>query len=77
MVQDVRDTYKYHFKVGNVIVHGGITYDLAKREIEHQNSGRWSEYNGQRLYWKYGHIVQVGNITTRDAALAWERENGF
>lgn len=26
------DTYKYQFKVGNKIVHGGITNDLARRE---------------------------------------------
>jgi predicted GIY-YIG superfamily endonuclease len=30
-----RDTYKYHFKVGNKIVHGGITTDLERREKEH------------------------------------------
>ena len=27
-----RDTYKYYFKVGNKIVHGGITGDLERRE---------------------------------------------
>ena len=32
-----RDTYKYDYKVGNRIVHGGITNDLDRREEEHQN----------------------------------------
>ena len=73
----MRDTYKYHFKVSNVIVHRGITNDLARRETEHQNSGSYSNYNGQRLYWSNGHIVQVGNATTWEAALAWERTGGI
>ncbi|MDA8186862.1 MAG: hypothetical protein M0T85_01805 [Dehalococcoidales bacterium] len=60
-----RDTYKYHFKVGRKIVHGGITDDLERREREH------------RLKWPTGHIEQVGRRTTREAALGWERENGF
>ena len=30
-----RDTFKYHFKVGNKIVHGGITNNLDRREQEH------------------------------------------
>ncbi len=55
-----RDTYKYDFKVGNKIVHSGITNDLERREQEHQN--RWSN----------GHIVQVGRKTTEDAAREWE-----
>lgn len=73
----MNNTYKYYFKVGSVIVHGGITDDLQRREREHQNSGSWSAHNGNRLYWSNGHIVQVGNRTTREAALRWERENGF
>jgi predicted GIY-YIG superfamily endonuclease len=60
-----RDTYKYHFKVGNKIVHGGITNDLERRELEHQQK------------WPKEHIKQVGNRTNRDAALDWEKENGF
>ena len=55
-----RDTYKYDFKVGNKIVHSGITNDLERREQEHQS--RWSS----------GHITQVGRKTTEDAARAWE-----
>jgi predicted GIY-YIG superfamily endonuclease len=59
-----RDTYKYHFKVGNKVVHKGITGDLDRREVEHQQK------------WLDGHIVQTGNKTTREAALKWEREGG-
>ncbi len=59
-----RDTYKYHFKVGNRIVHRGITNDLDRREHEHQDK------------WPKGHIEQVGNVVTRDSALKWEREGG-
>ena len=43
-----RDTYKYQFKVGNKIFHGGITNDLDRREQEHQQK------------WPTGHITQVG-----------------
>ena len=73
----MRDTYKYYFKVGNLIVHGGITNDLARRELEHKNSGRSTSRDSKRHYWSHGHIVQVGNITTRDAALDWESRQGF
>ena len=58
-----RDTYKYHFKEGNKIVHTGITNDLDRREQEHKQD-----------FGKSGHIKKVGNITTRDAALKWEGE---
>ena len=60
-----RDMYKYLFKVGNKIVHGGITDDLERREAEHQQ--RWSK----------GHIVQVGHRTTEEAAREWEEDKGF
>ena len=36
-----RDTYKYHFKVGNRIVHTGITNDIDRREGEHKNEPQW------------------------------------
>lgn len=72
----MRDTYKYWFKVGNLRVHCGITYDLAQREYQHRNSGKYTTYNKKRYYWKDGHIVQVGRITTRAAAMEWERQNG-
>ena len=61
-----RDTYKYHFKKGNKIVHIGITNDIDRREKEHRNEPGYSK----------GHIKQVGFRTTRDAALKWEREQG-
>jgi len=60
-----RDTFKYVFKVGNKIVHGGITDDLERREQEHQQK------------WRKGHIVKVGRRTTEEAARAWEQEKGF
>lgn len=70
-----RDTYKYYFKVGNLRVHCGITNNLKVRENQHKNSGRYSVYNDERYYWRNGHIIQVGNITTRTAAMIWERVN--
>ena len=57
-----RTTYKYHFKIGNKIVHTGITNDIDRRELEHQRQPDWGK----------GHITQVGYRTTRDAALDWE-----
>ena len=59
-----RTTYKYHFKLGNKIVHTGITGDIDRREYEHQRKAGWER----------GHIFQVGNRTTRAAALEWEDE---
>ena len=58
-----RDTFKYHFKIGNRIVHTGITNDLDRRESEHQQT-----------FDESGHISKVGRATTRDQALKWERE---
>lgn len=55
-----RDTYKYDFKVGHKIRHSGITKDMERREIQHQ----------QR--WPNGHIVQVGRATAEEAARKWE-----
>lgn len=60
-----RDTYKYVFKVGRKIVHGGITNDLERREIEHKQT------------WANGHIVKVGRRTTEEAAKNWEKEKGY
>ena len=61
-----RDTYKYYFKIGGRIVHRGITGDLERREQEHQQKPRWSG----------GHIFQVGNRTTEEAAREWEEKQG-
>ena len=60
-----RDTFKYQFKVGNKIVHGGITDDLGRREVEHQKK------------WSKGHIMQVGRRTTKEAARGWEKDKGY
>ena len=59
-----RNTYKYQLKKGAKVVHRGITYDLARREVEHQK-----EYPAS-------HIVPIGRRTTREAALKWERQGG-
>lgn len=59
------DTYKYQFRDGRKIVHGGITNDLERREAEHQ----------QR--WTGGKISQVGRRTTEDAARKWEKDKGY
>lgn len=55
-----RNTYTYHVKVGNKIVHSGITNDLERREAEH------------RQRWDKSHIFQVGHIKTKESALEWE-----
>ena len=60
-----RDTYKYQFKIGNKIVHGGITNDLERRETEHQQK------------WSNGHIRQVGRATTEEAARQWEKDKAY
>ncbi len=60
-----RNHYKYNYKIGNKIVHGGITKDLERREEEHQQK------------WPNGHIKQVGRKTTEDAARKWEEEKGY
>ena len=57
-----RTTYKYCFKVGNKVVHSGITNDLERREREH------------RRRWPNGRIEQVGRRTTREDAWRWEKE---
>ena len=60
-----KDTFKYYFKVGNKIVHGGITNDLERREQEHQQK------------WPKGHIYKVGHRTTEEAARKWEKDKDF
>lgn len=66
MSQKPRKYFKYQFKRGNKILHGGITADLERREGEHQND----------LDSK-GHITQVGRRTTEDAARQWEKDKGY
>lgn len=58
-----RDTYKYHLKEGNKIIRSGITNNLDRREKELQQ-----EY-GENV-----HITKVGNVTTREGARDWEKE---
>ena len=65
MMAKPRKHYKYHYKIGNKIVHGGITDDLDRREEEH------------RIKWPKGHIKQVGRRTTEEAARNWEKDKGF
>ncbi len=60
-----RDTYKYQFKVGNKIMHKGITNDLERREQERQ-----LEYPGS-------HLKQVGIRATEEGARKWEKEEGY
>ena len=60
-----RGTYKYLYKIGNNVVHGGITNDLERREQGHQQK------------WPKGHITQVGRRTTEEAARKWEQGKGF
>ena len=66
MAAKKRDIYKYVFKRGNRILHGGITNDLERREGEHR-----------RDIDRKGHIKQVGRCTTEDAARDWEENKGY
>mgnify|MGYP001612368228 CR=1 FL=1 len=52
--------YKYDFKVAQKIVNSGISKDLEIPEGQHQ------------VKWPKGHIVQVGDRTTEEAAREWE-----
>lgn len=71
----IRDTYKYWFQVRNIRVHSGITSNLSKRESELKKSGNVSIHNEKKYYWSDGHLVKVGNVTTRRAALIWAAKN--
>lgn len=59
-----RNTYKYQLKQGHKTVHKGITYDLERREAQHQE-----QFPGSR-------IKQVGRRVSRETALKWERDGG-
>lgn len=63
-MSEKRDWYSYYFKVGNTIVHRGITQDLDRREGEHQQKS------------PEGHIFQVGGPKTEDGARDWEKDQG-
>jgi predicted GIY-YIG superfamily endonuclease len=64
MGNEGRTWYKYHYKVGNKVVHRGITQDLERRAQEHEQK------------WPGGHITQVGRRTTEQAAREWEKQGG-
>ncbi len=61
---DKRDTYKYHLKRGNKVVHRGITDDLDRRLSEHHQE------------FPKAKIKQIGRRTTREKGLEWERKGG-
>ena len=65
--QKPRTYYKYEFKIGNKIVHGGRTEDLERRESEHKQHRGWGK----------GHIKQIGRRTTKEAAIEWEEKKGY
>ena len=52
--------YTYDFRVGNMIVHRGITRDPKRSEQEHK----------QR--WENGHLVIVGRARTEESARKWQ-----
>ena len=56
------NTYKYRLKVGDRVIHHGITTDLRRREFEH------------RRRWPGARIEQVGEATTHQEAWEWERQ---
>lgn len=60
----LRDTYKYHVKVGRKIVYRGITKDLDRRGSEHKSRRPNSR------------VVKVGRRTTYEHAVDWERRGG-
>ena len=61
-----RTAYRYHFKLGNKIVHTGITNDPDRREFELQYEPGWEK----------GHIIEVGRRTFLETAEAWLQEQG-
>ena len=62
--QRPRDTYRYHYIYRGKIAHRGITDDLKRREMEHQQKRPG------------GHIKQIGPRVTGEAAENWEKEGG-
>ena len=62
MVTNSRDTYKYELVWKGQVVLSDVTSDLNRREAEHQE-----RFSGSRVY-------QVGDKTTREAALKWRNK---
>jgi hypothetical protein len=60
-----RDWHTYEFKVGNRVLHKGITQEPDRREREHQNNIDPD-----------GHLKIVGRPKTEEGARQWEKDNG-
>jgi hypothetical protein len=65
MTKQKRIYVKYKVKVGNKVVHGGITTDPARRLREH------------RIKWPTCHMIIIGRRVSKDSGLDWEADNGF
>jgi predicted GIY-YIG superfamily endonuclease len=57
-----RNYYKYELKKGNEVLYVGITKDPDRRHNEHRNEKR------------FGHMLVVGNATTKEGAEKWETQ---
>ena len=55
----MKDTYKYHLILNGEVVHKGVTYDLERREGDHQRDHRGSV------------IKQIGRPVSREEGLKW------
>lgn len=71
-----RDTYKYHFKKGNRIVHIGITNDLERRETEHRQERGGAGAKGILSRWAIAPPAKPllngsGNKPRRDSKIAF------
>ena len=64
-----RDTYKYHLKRGNKVVHRGITNNLQRREAEHQTSspGRGLSRLVGSLLGRRGSSGNAKEVSARDS----------
>lgn len=61
---EVKDTYRYYFKVGMNVRYKGVTKDPERREQEHL------------LEYPDGYFKIVGCRTTEEAAREWEARGG-
>lgn len=62
LMDNSKNTYKYVLKVGEKVVHRGVTNDLERRQAEH------------RVRWPDGQVEPVGEKTTMEQALIWMRD---
>lgn len=65
-MEHARDWHTYLFKVGNKVLHGGITRNPTRRESEHR-----------RRLDPRGRLVVVGRARTYEGARLWERQHGW